>query len=100
MTIDELRELGERATKGPWRSIDHDQDEWWMYAFGVGPALVSYQPDDSTAFARSEADVALIAAARTHWDALLAIAEAADVVLHEFRVEPEGNAFSTASTEA
>ena len=78
MTIDELRELGERATKGPWRSIDHDQDEWWMYAFGVGPALVSYQPDDSTAFARSEADVALIAAARTHWDALLAIAEAAE----------------------
>ena len=61
--VERLERLEREATPGPWKVEDYGEDEWFMFAFGAGPALISYNPKDSAAFVRSQADAELIALA-------------------------------------
>ena len=115
MTLAELRALSERATKGPWTWNDWSQDD--------GPdrttlqAVVPFQDDferrlwaqtsphgrparivgcDDCDGEASAADRELIAAARTWLPALIEVAEAAQMMIHEVEHDVVGEYSSPA----
>lgn len=91
MNLDDLKELGQEATPGPWRRGEahaHDSfldvDKWGIAWVGTAcdrPDVSGYNFDVRERI--GQRDGSFIAAARNHWDRLIAVAEAARSLLSE-----------------
>jgi len=83
MKLSELKELGEKATSGPWEAHNANSLRSWL-VYPNEMRFVLDPPENKPQrypLKDTEDNATLIAAMRNHWAVLLRIAEAAQIAL-------------------